>query len=171
MTILGISAGKSADSQVEVGFRRGWFRSFKFVLSSAGGAAAAFALAELLEQRPHEGFGLLQQWGPWPFVVLVALIMGGTFISSISEAVKTSFGAVVASAQMGAEAQGKMADAVTRLADQGGKQAEEVRRLAIYAAQEFPSVYKRFDEQDSSLEELKTLMKSVLIMGQRTGDK
>lgn len=171
MTILGISAGKSADSELEVGFRRGWFRSIKFVLSSAGGATAAIVGMELLDRQPREGFALLAQWGPWPFIALVALAILAGFMSQMSGTIQTTFAAVVASSQQGAEAQSRTADALTSLAAQGGRQAEEVRRLAIYAAQEFPSLYARLDKQDDATEEIATLVKSLVIMGRGTGDK
>jgi hypothetical protein len=171
MAILGISAGKSADGELEVGFRRGWLRSIKFVLSSAGGAAAAIAVVELLDKQPREGFALLTQWGPWPFIALVALAIVAGFMSQMSGTIQTTFAAVVASSQLGAEAQTRTADALTRLAEQGGRQAEEVRRLAIYAAQEFPSLYLRLDKQDTAMEEVATLVKSLVIMQRGPGDK
>jgi aldehyde:ferredoxin oxidoreductase len=43
---------------------------------------------------------------------------------------------------------------LTRLADQGTREFEQVERLAIYAAQEFPGVYQRLDRQDEVLQEL-----------------
>jgi hypothetical protein len=40
------------------------------------------------------------------------------------------------------------------LAEQGSRDAEEVKRMAIYAAQEFTGVYERFDRQDDILKDL-----------------
>jgi len=171
MTLLGLGGGKSPDGELAVGFRRGWPNRFKLVLSSAGGAAVAFAAAELLEKQPREGFTLLLQWGPWPFIALVALALAGSIMSRLSETVQTTFEAVVKSSQQGAEAQGSIAGALTRLADQGGRQAQQVERLAIYAAQEFPSVYERFDKQDLALGELATLVRSIVIVQRGAGDK
>ena len=103
-------------------------------------ARRLFCGLQLLQREPAEGFKLLGQWGPWPVIVLVALVMAGSFFSKLNEPISTSFGAIVVSAQQGVEAQSrgveaqsKMAEAVSRLADQGNKRSEEVRRLAIYA--------------------------------------
>jgi hypothetical protein len=153
VTVLGL--GSSVPSgEVAASFRGGWLRHFKLALSSAGGAAAAIAVFSLLAKQPTEGFRLLGQWGPWPVIALVALVLVGGFMSRMNDTIATTFGAVVSSVQAQASASGKTADALTRLADQGGKQAEEVRRLAIYAAREFPAMYDRFDQLDASISKL-----------------
>lgn len=153
MTVLGLG-GSVPSGEVSVSSRSGWLRHFKVALSSAGGAAAVIAVFSLLDKRPVEGFQLLGQWGPWPVIALVALVLVGGFMSRMNDTITTTFGAVVTSVQAQASASGKTADALTRLADQGGKQAEEVRRLAIYAAREFPAMYDRFDQLDTSISKL-----------------
>jgi hypothetical protein len=150
VTTLGLS-GSVPSGEVAATFRSGWLRHFKLVLSSAGGAAAAIALMSLLEKQPAEGFKLLGQWGPWPVIALVALILVGGFMSRMNDTVSSTFAAVINSVERQAQASGKTADALTRLADQGGRQAEEVRRLTIFNAQEFPGIYSRFDKQDEVL--------------------
>lgn len=162
MSFLHLQGGEEPPSgEVSVGLRKGWVKHFRVALSSAGAAAAVWALADLIERSPRESFALLQLWGPWPIVALVGLALLGRFMSRMNDTIQTSFASVVQSSQLNAEAQGRTADALTRLADQGGKQGEEVRRLAIYAAQEFPSVYDRFDKQDAALEKLASSVRAV----------
>ena len=55
----------------------------------------------------------------------------------------------------------KTATALTQLAEQGNHQAEETRRLAIYAAQEFIPLYERLDKQESTLQEIVRGMKGL----------
>jgi hypothetical protein len=167
MTGLGLTTGAPA-GQVSGSTGSGRLKHFKVALSSAGGAAIVLAGFELLQKQPTEGFKLLGQWGPWPLIVLVALVMAGSFFSKLNDTISTSFSAIVTSAQQGVEvqskgveAQSKTADALSRLADQGNKQAEEVRRLAIYAAREFPAMYDRFDQLDASIAKLTEGMKGL----------
>lgn len=145
------TVAKIPSGEAEVGFREGWVKYLKVSLSSAGGAAVMIALFGMLQRQPVEGFGLLAAWGPWPFVVLLALAMLGRFMSRMNDTIQTTFSAVVTSVQQGSEAQAKTADALTRLAEQGGRHAEEVERVAIYAAQELGNIQKRFDRQEEML--------------------
>jgi hypothetical protein len=164
---------------VAASFKSGWVRHFKLALSSAGGAAVAIAIFELLNKQPVEGFKLLSVWGPWPVVALVSVALFGSVISSflsrMNETIQTAFGSVVASVQQQASASNKTADALTRLADQGGKQQEEVRRLAIYAAREFPAMYDRFDQLDGAIAKLtegvKGLHWAVNVKGAHGGEE
>jgi uncharacterized protein YukE len=151
MTVLGLGHVE-APSEVTGSFRAGWIRHIRVVLGSAGGAALIFGAFELIQKQPGESFKLLGAWGPWPVVALVALVLVGSFLSRINETISTTFAAIVTSSQQQAQSSGKMADAVSRLADQGNKQAQEMQRLAIYAAQEFPGVYERLDRQDKVLD-------------------
>jgi hypothetical protein len=154
MLSLGIGAEKPSGGEVHVGFRQGAVRHAKVALTSAGSAAIVFALFSLLQHRPAEGFGLLAAWGPWPIIALVALGIGGQFLNRINDTIQSAFGAVVTSVQQGAEAQGKTADALTRLADQGSRNAQEVERMSLYAAQEFPVLWERMDRVDSMLRDI-----------------
>lgn len=144
MTTLGLS-GSLPSGEVVVGLRKGWLRYFKLALSSAGGAAAVLAIFTLLERQPVEGFRLLGAWGPWPVVIMLALLLAGGFISRLTDTIGTSFGAIVSSAQ-------QTAGALTRLAEQSGEQARETHRLAMFAAQESQSLYERLDRQDEVLQ-------------------
>jgi hypothetical protein len=153
----------TSKGEVAASFRLGWLRHVRVALSSAGGAAIILAVFELLQQQPLEGFRLLGLWGPWPIVALVALAFVGRFLSRMNDTIQTTFGAVVTSVHQGVEAQSKTADALSRLADQGGRQAEQVERLAIYATQEFPFVYERFDKQDAVLQDLQSGMKAICV--------
>ena len=119
------------------------------------------AAIELLERQPRAGFNLLAQWGPWPIVALTLAAILGSFLARLNETVSATFSSIVDSAKEGVQAQGRMADAVTKLAEQGGRQSEEVRRLAIYAAREFPGVYERLDKQDLVLDEVLVAVKDI----------
>lgn len=150
---------------IAVSFRNGWVKHLKVALSSAGGVAVVLALFDLLQHEPTAGFGLLLSWGPWPFIALVALAILGKFLSRMNDTIQVTFGAVVTSAQQGAEAQAKgaeanarTADALSRLADQGGRHALEVERLTTYAVQEFPLVHERLDRQDEMLRQIHGLV-------------
>lgn len=146
MGISGVPSG-----EMTVSFRSGWVKYLKVAASSAGGAAVVLALFTLLQREPSEGFRLLAAWGPWPFVALVGLTIAGKFLSRMNDTVQGAFGAVVTTVQGGVDAQNKTADALTRLADQGNRRQEEIERLAVYAAQEFPLVHQRLDRQDEAL--------------------
>jgi hypothetical protein len=174
VTGLGLSGGIPS-GEVSATIKTGWLRHFKVVLGSAGGAAVMIAIFELLQKEPVEGFKLLGQWGPWPVIVLVALVMAGSFFSKLNETISTSFSAIVTTAQQGVEAQSKQAEALNRLADQGSRQAEEVRRLAIYAAREFPAMYDRFNQLDAAIatltEGVKGLHWAVNVKGAHGGEE
>ncbi|HEX5234153.1 MAG TPA: hypothetical protein VFW25_02355 [Silvibacterium sp.] len=142
MGILGLEGG--SPTEVSVGFRRGWMRHIKIVLASAGYLAVVAAAINLLAKQPREGFGLLATWGPWPFLAMAGLYLVGHFLADLTGTVRMSFASMVNEAT-------RTADALTQLAENGGRSTEEVRRLAIYAAQEFPSVYGRLDQQDHAL--------------------
>jgi hypothetical protein len=108
----------------------------------------------LIQRQPVEGFQLLTSWGPWPVVAIIALALLAPFFSRLLDIISTSFNSIVTSTHQTAEAQTKMANATSDLAEQGKRQFEEVERMAIYAAREFPSVYERFDQQDQVLQSL-----------------
>jgi hypothetical protein len=161
VTTLGLGLKEVPKGELAASFRLGWLKHFRVVLSSAGGAAMVLGLFELLQRQPIEGFRLLSVWGPWPIVALVALAFIGRFLSRMNDTIQTTFGSVVISVHQGVDAQTKTADALSRLADQGGRQAEQVERLAIYATQEFPFVYERFDRQDEMLVSLDSSVKAL----------
>lgn len=168
----GMSIPSVPSGEVGVAFRSGWIRHLRVALSSAGGVAVVLAIFGVLQKQPGAGFGLLASWGPWPILGLGVLWILGRFLSRTSDTIHTTLGGVVRSVQQSAEAQARMAEAggmtaeaLSQLAAQGGRQAEEVKRLAIYAAQEFPGVYQRFDKQDTVLRELSESMKALVRRG------
>jgi hypothetical protein len=148
---LGSRSDESRAAEVAVGFRGGWFRHISMAIGGASGAAVALGGYEVLRSQPARAFALLQGWGPTFLLVLVALLIVGKFLDGLNQTVRESFSVMASGVQSSAQAANRQADALGRLADQGNKQAEEVRRLAIYAAQEFPGVYDRFDKQDAVL--------------------
>lgn len=147
--------GETPNADVKVGFRAGWFRNIGVAIGGAGGAAVVLGGYDLLRSQPAQAFDLLKSWGPAFLIAMVAIFILGKFLDGLLSTIRESFGVVASSVRVSAEASGRTADALTRLADQGGKQHEEVRRLAIFAAREFPAVYDRFDQVDATLKELK----------------
>jgi hypothetical protein len=161
VAIQGASGG-----EVGVSFRSGWVRHLRLVLSSAGGAAIVLGLFSLIRQQPAGSFQLLIAWGPWPVIGLVGLAILGKFLQRIADSIQSAFTAVVESSQLGAEAQGKTADALAQLAEQGGRHYQEVQRLAIYAAQEMSHISERMDDQDEMLRSIASNLK-----GDRNGQQ
>ena len=159
--MLGALGNESPKGEAEASFRTGWLRHFRVALSSAGGAAILLALVALLQRQPAEGFRLLGEWGPWPVVGLVALIIVGKSFSRIVDSVQTTFSAIVTSVQQGTRASERQAEALTKLAEQGGEQARETHRLAMFAAQEGQNLYERLDRQDEALTQLARLLDAV----------
>jgi hypothetical protein len=149
---LGLKEGEQAKTDVRVGFRTGWIRHIGVAIGGATGAAVVLGGYQVLRTNPSQSFSLLQAWGPTCFIAIFAIFIVGKFFEGLNSTVRESFSVVAGSVRLSAEAAGRTADALTRLADQGGKQHQEIQRLAIYAAQEFPSLYKRFDSQDEMLE-------------------
>ena len=156
MTTLGLAeaAVQTPKGEFSASFRSGWVKHLRVALSSAGGAAVVLAIVSLLQKQPTEAFHLLGAWGPWPVLALAALLLLGRIGASMTETLQHSFSAFVHSAQESAHASTRTAEALGHLAEQGGRQMEEMQRLAIYAAREFPAVYERFDAQDAVLKDL-----------------
>jgi hypothetical protein len=154
MMSLGLGSLSAPKAEVALGFRSGLLKRLGVAVGGAGGAAVVLGAYEILRTQPEKAFALLQAWGPAFLIALVAIFVVGRFLDGLNSTVRESFSIVAAGVQNSAEASGRTADALTRLAEQGGRQAEHVERLAIYAAQEFPQVYERFDRQDEALSEL-----------------
>ena len=151
--MAGIALGAGVrQTEVRVGLRTGWLRHVGVAVGGASGAAIVLGGYEVLRSQPDKSFQLLQVWGPAFLVAMVAIMVFGRLLEGLIQAIRDSFGMVATSVHDSADAASRTADALTRLADQGGKQAQEVQRLAIYAAQEFPGLYTRLDRQDEILE-------------------
>lgn len=161
VTTLNLSGVGPQRVDVQAGFRTGWLRHLKVALGGATGMSVALGAYEVFRSQPDRSFQLLQVWGPAFIVALMALYVAGKFLDGMVAAIRESFGMVAQSVHDSAAATGRTADALTRLADQGGRQAEQVERLAIYAAQEFPGVYERFDRQDEVLREMGRSLKGL----------
>jgi len=157
----GISMSAIPRGEAAVSFRGGWLKHLRIGLSSAGGAAVILAAFELLQRQPQAGFTLLAQWGPWPFIALLGLMFLGRFLSRMNDTIQTTFSSVVEGVQQQAHASGRQADALTKLADQGGRQAEEMERLTIFAAQGVNGLYERMDQQDNVLQDLARSIKGL----------
>ena len=154
VTTLDLSGVSVPKVGVEAGFRFGWLRHIGIVMGGASGAAIVLGAYNIMTSQPHRDFALLQGWGPSFLIAIVALFVVGKFLEGMTATVRESFSLVASGVHSSAEASGRTADALTRLADHGSRQAEQVERLAIYAAQEFPGMYERFDRQDETLQDL-----------------
>lgn len=153
--------GVGSKGEVSVGFRQGWVRYFRVWLPPAGLVGGAIAVADLLGKQPREGFGLLVAWGPWPLITLVGLGFLGHFLNRLSDTVQSTFGSVVESAQESARAHSRTADALQRVAEQGNRQVEETRRLAIYAGRELTAISERMDAQETAQGKVSAAMERI----------
>jgi hypothetical protein len=139
-------------------------RHFGAAITGASGAAVVLGGYEVLTTQPERAFTLLQAWGPAFLVSIMAMFVGGRFLDGLNSTVRESFGQMASNAKLSAEAAAKTAQALTQLAEQGNHQAEETRRLAIYAAQEFQPLYERMDKQDEALREIVHSVRGVQSM-------
>lgn len=167
MTSLGLSTDIPR-AQLALGFRSGWLKHVGVMVGGASGAAVVLGAYEVLRSEPARAFDLLQGWGPAFLLGMLGMVIGGKFLEGLNQTVKESFSMVASGVQSSAEAQGRTAEALTRLAEQGGEQSRETQRLAMFAAQESQSVYERLDRQD---EVLGKLMKSMNTIQKRLCDK
>jgi hypothetical protein len=161
MSILGLDSVRGHGGEVSATFRGGWFRTIRIVLGSAGGAAVILAIGTLVKEQPDQWFHLLMQWGPWPIIVLVALGFLGHFLSGLNDTIRSAFSNVVSGVQEGVSAHTRTADALTRLAERQDRHAQEVERLATYAAQEVTGICERMDTQDSMLVDIKNMLSAA----------
>jgi hypothetical protein len=153
---------RNHDGRMRVAVKTGWFKGFLALgLGAGGGMAVALSVTQVFAHDPREGFDVLKSWGPWAMVVGLVVFLVYQLASKSIDAARDGMNAWVGTARTQAEASTRTADALTRLAQQGGQSAEEVRRLNIYAAQEFPSIYARFDKQDDKLDLLVDAMKGL----------
>jgi hypothetical protein len=149
------TAHAPTSSRVKIVFQRSWFKGV-MVFSFGVGTVLAIVMAtfQMLQKQPAEAFSLLKSWGPWFLIAGLAMYLFTQLMSEGIQGVRESFKESTAAQLASAEAQGRTADALTRLADQGSRSADEIKRLTMYAAQEFPSIYGRFDRQDVELEKI-----------------
>ena len=169
MTTLGLGHTDGPAAEVKVGFRTGWLRYVGVAFGGASGMAIVLGVIEVVKAEPIQAFGLLDKWGPWFLVILVGLLVADRFLNGLQTTVTQNATLMAGALTSNAEAQGKTAEALTRLADQGGKQAEEVRMLAVFAAREFPGVYKRLDQQDMELQTHGELLREIAANVKRLG--
>jgi hypothetical protein len=161
VTALGLSETGIPRTEVAFGFRGGWLKHAGVAIGGASGAAVVLGAYEVLRAQPDRAFALLQGWGPAFLVAIVALFIVGKFLEGLNATVRESFSVVASGVHCSAEAQGRTAEALTRLAEQGGEQARETQRLATFAAQESQSVYERLDQQDEVLSQLMESVKAI----------
>jgi hypothetical protein len=161
METLDLSPESAPRANLKIGFRSGWLKHIGLVIGGASSAAVVLGAFQILSSQPDRAFALLQGWGPAFLIAMLAIVLLGKFLEGLVGVIRESFSSVAAGVQSSAAATGRTADALTRLADQGGKQGEEVRRLALYAAQEFPGIYERFDRQDAAMEKQVKLLSEL----------
>jgi len=147
------STMKQRDGKLELQVRTGWLRGMLVMgFGAGGGIAAGWGLLELVSHDPKEGFALLKVWGPWAIVVVFAMFVVWKLSAELISLARVMMNAWVSTSERQAVSSEVQATALTKLAEQGGRQGEEVKRLAVYAAREFPTVYERMDRQDTMLQ-------------------
>jgi len=169
MTILGGAGEAMAAAGIGSVSRSTWMKHLGTAITGASGAAVVLGGYEVLTAQPERAFTLLQGWGPTFLITIVGLFLIGKFLDGIvgrfldglNSTVRESFNVMAVNAKASADAAAKTALALTQLAEQGNHQAEETRRLAIYAAQEFIPLYERLDKQDQTLNEIASGMKVI----------
>jgi hypothetical protein len=169
MTTLGLAGNGTPKAELGMGFRAGWLKHVGLAISGASGAAVVMGAYEVLRSQPDKAFALLQGWGPVFLVAIVGLFVVGRLFEGLNATVRESFTVVAGGLEHSASSAGRTADALTRLADQGNRQFEQVERLAIYAASEFPGVYERLDQQDKVLKEIALSVNTLVVMRNRGG--
>ena len=161
MTSLNLNGAVAAKAELGASLQPAWLKHVGLAISGASGTAVVIGAYEVIKAQPDQSFKLLQVWGPIFIVAILIVAVAGKLGGELIQAIRESFSMVATSVHDSAEASGRTADALTRLADQGGRQAEQVERLAVYAAQEFPRVYERMDEQDKDLKDLLSGVKGL----------
>jgi hypothetical protein len=169
MTSLNLTGSGVPKAELGMGFRAGWLKHLGLAISGASGAAVVMGAYEVLRQQPDKAFALLQGWGPMFLIVIVGIFAVGRLFEGLNATVRESFTIVAGGLEHSASSAGRTADALTRLADQGNRQFEQVERLAIYAASEFPGVYARLDEQDKVLQGIAQSVNSLVERRNRGG--
>lgn len=159
--MFGIGRQNTSGAEVRVGFRGGLFRVIEVGVGGLGVLGLGALGLKVLNAQPAQGFGLLKAWGPWPFVALVFLAIAGHFVNGLGDGVHTTFTSLVESSRQGAEAHTRTADALAKLAEQGGRQAEEVRRLAVYAGRELGLISERMDRQDAVMDRIASAVQGL----------
>ncbi len=152
--MISVAETKRPEGSLRLRVNSSWLKGLLVLGMGAGGSMAlGVGALQMLSKDPREGIGLLKSWGPWAIIVFfVVFFVWKVAMEGIGVA-RDGMNAWVRTAEKGADAQTRTADALTILAEQGGRSAEEVRRLTVYAAQEFPNVYARFDSQDAMLKQ------------------
>jgi hypothetical protein len=161
MTGLGLSTSSSPKVGLGIDLRAGWLKHVGLAISGASGAAIVVGAYDILRSQPDRAFALLQGWGPAFLIAILAIFAVGRIFEGLNSTVRESFSTMSAGIQSSAEAASRTASALTQLAEQGNRQVEETRRLAIYAAQEFVPMYERLDRQDELLREISQSVKGL----------
>jgi hypothetical protein len=161
MTSLGLGQGGAPKMVPERVWLTSFLRNGGILLGGAGMLAVVDGAYQVLKAEPEQGFKLLEAWGPAFLISIVAIFVMGKFLEGINVTVSRSFEALAQGVSTSAEAAGKTAEALTMLADQGSRQAEETRRLVLYAAQEFPPLYERLDRQDEAMRQQSEALKEL----------
>ncbi|HEX4039063.1 MAG TPA: hypothetical protein VHX37_13465 [Acidobacteriaceae bacterium] len=141
--MFGSEQGTGRSTELRVGLRRGWFRYVNFALGSVGTVAIGIEGLRLLESDPNQAFALLRAWGPNFFIGLVIVLIVGSLLNQLMEISRD-----------GVQAQRQMAEAMTQIAAKDDRQAEEVRRLTVYASRELGVIAERMDKQDEVMRQV-----------------
>lgn len=106
-----------------------------YLLAGGSGAGILFAIVELFHGDAKEWSGLLEHWGPWFLLAIIAVFLAYDLSKSILLAFLKEFAALVRGVNNAANGLQRVADAQKEQADKDDRQAEETRRLAQHGAQ------------------------------------
>jgi hypothetical protein len=145
--MLGLGHERGSGTEVRVGLRKGGLRYVSVALGGVGVVTLLLGLLRVLEANPADAFDLLRAWGPNFFIALmVTLLLGGMLGGLLTQLMETS--------RDGVAAQQRMAEAMSQIAQKDDRQAEEVRRLAVYAGRELGAIAERMDRQDDVMQQV-----------------
>ncbi len=135
MTSLGLGAPGSQASQMQVGFRGGWVRSLAVKVGGAGLLGVALALVTLAKQQPAQVFDLLERWGFWWLLGLVAMLLlwdlakiGLAYFGNLADSVRET------------------AVAMSRIADKDDRERDRMVTETAFGAQRREKMAARHEE-------------------------
>lgn len=141
--MFGASHRTGSGTEVRVGLRRGLFQYVTVALGGVGVVSLTLAVLRLFQANPEESFALLRSWGP-NFLLAVVVVV----------AVRGVLDQLIEISRDGVQAQRQMAEAMTQIAAKDDRQAEEVRRLTVYASRELGVIGERMDKQEEVMQKV-----------------
>ena len=116
----------------------------------AGGAAVVWGAFELLKDEPHEGFALLQHWGPWFLIALVAMWA----LHDLASQVLRVGDRIALSMENIAVEQQRQAVAQEKESEKDDRNFDRLQTLVSFAGQQSQTTLQRMDGQDATLRQI-----------------